>query len=238
MDTLKRAMDYFVVSSNPETPFSRSNISAESLIGALLSLAGINNYVGDATSFVLATINPVEVNLTSVYDYCKFLADLLAWHLYADLSGQVHFENRKPYIVGGDTSSYTKYINQILSLDYSEDSNNLRNRVVLYGANGLTAEASESSPYLPAGFYKSCVVSAAIIDSQSYADQCVAYNLDLYNRLTKSVTTTILGDHSIIPRTGLTLDVGVTKLDDLWYVYGVSHTINETGYVTELELRN
>jgi len=238
LDTLKRAMDYFIVSSNPETPFSRSNITAENLVHDILELAGITNYDGHSSSFTFAVQNPVEINLTSAYDYCKFIADLLAWHIYADLNGQVHFMDRKPYITGGDTSSYTKHINQILNLDYSEDANNLRNRVVLYGANGLVAEASAVSPYLPAGFYKSCVVSAAIIDSQSYADTCVAYNLDLYNRLTKAVTATILGDHSIIPRTGLTLHVEVAKLNDLWYVYGVSHTINETGYITELELRN
>jgi len=238
IDTLVRAMDYFIVSSDPDTPFTRSNITAENLIRDVLALSGITNYDGHSSNFTLAVQKPVEINLTSAYDYCKFIADLLAWHLYADLGGVVHFEDRKPYITGGDTSTQTIQLTQILNLDYSEDANNLRNRVVLYGAEGITAEASAASPYLPSGFYKSCVVSAPIIDSQSYADQCVAYNLALYNRLTKAVNTTILGDHSIIPRTGLTLDIGVSKVDDLWYVYGVSHTANESGYMTELELRN
>lgn len=238
LDTLKRAMDYYIVSSNPETPFSRSNIAAEDLAGDILSLAGISNYVGDSTNFILATINPVEVNLTSAYDYCKFLADLLAWHIHAEINGQVHFTNRKPYIMGGDSSYKTIHLNQVINLDYVEDANNLRNRVVLYGANGLTAEASDSSPYLPNGFYKSCVVSAPMIDSQSYADQCVAYNLALYNRLTKMVSLSVLGDHSLEPRRALTLHVEVPKLDQVWYVYGVSHTANSSGYITELELRD
>jgi hypothetical protein len=237
LDTLKRAMDYFIVSSNPETPFSRSNISAETLVGELLAMAGLTNYHGDTTNFVLATLNPVEVNLTSAYDYCKFLADLLAWHLHAEVNGQVHFTDRKPY-VDGDSSYKTIHLNQILNLDYVEDANNLRNRVVLYGANGLTAEASAHSDYLPDGFYKSAVVSAPMIDNQSYADQCVAYNLALYNRLTKMVSLSVIGDHELEPRKALTLHVEVPKLNQLWYVYGVSHTASSSGYITELELRD
>jgi len=237
IDTLIRAMDFFIVSSNPETPFSRQNISAEDLVGDVLALSGLTNYDGDTTNFTVAIKNPVEVNLTSSYDYCSFIAGLVAWHLYADINGKVWFLDRKPYIMGGDSSYKTITLPSILSATYSEDANNLRNRVVLYGAEGITAEASASSPYLPAGFYKTAVVSAQIIDSQTYADQCVAYNLALYNRLTRSVSLTVLGDSALVPRKVLTLNTGITELDHDWYIYGASHTINSGGFTTDLELR-
>ena len=237
IDTLIRAMDYFIVSSNPESPFTRQNISAETLVGEVLALSGLTNYDGDTTYFTLAINSPLEVNLTSAYDYCSFIAGLVAWHLYADINGKVWFIDRKPYIMGGDSSYKTITIPSILSANYAEDANNLRNRVVLYGAEGITAEASTSSPYLPAGFYKSAVVSAQIIDSQTYADQCVAYNLALYNRLTRSVSLSVEGDSTLVPRRVLTLSTGITELDYEWYIYGVSHSVNSGGYTTDLELR-
>jgi len=238
VDTLIRAMDYFIVSSSPETPFTRSNITVEDLIEDVLNLAGITDYDGDSTSLTVAINNPAEINLTSSYDYCHFLSSLVAWHLYADISGQVHFTDRKPYVMGGDSSYKTLTLATILSSSYSEDANNLRNRVVMYGAEGITAEASASSPYLPAGFYKSAVVAASIIDSQSYAQTCVDYNLILYNRLTKMVSMTVEGDCSLVPRTVITLNTGVAKLDYEWYLYAVSHTINSAGYTSDIELRN
>jgi len=237
IDTLIRAMDYFIVSSTPESPFTRQNISAENLIGDILALSGITNYSGAASYFTLGINNPIEVNLTSAYDYCKFVTDLLAWHLYSDINGKVWFLDRKPYIMGGDVSYKTITLPSILSANYAEDANNLRNRVVMYGAEGIAAEASAVSPYLPAGFYKSAVVSASIIDSQTYADQCVAYNLNLYNRLTRSVSMSVEGDSTLIPRRVLTLSTGLSELDYEWYIYGASHSINSGGFTTDLELR-
>jgi len=237
IDTLIRAMDYFIVSSNPESPFTRQNITAENLIGDVLALSGLTNYSGASSYFTLAINNPVEINLTSSYDYCKFITDLLAWHLYSDINGKVWFIDRKPYVMGGDSSYKTITLPSILSANYAQDANNLRNRVVMYGAEGITAEASAASPYLPAGFYKSAVVSAQIIDSQTYADQCVAYNLNLYNRLTRVVSLSVQGDSSLMPRKVLTLSTGMAELDYDWYIYGASHSVNSGGFTTDLELR-
>ncbi len=237
IDTLIRAMDYFIVSSNPESPFTRQNITAENLIGDVLALSGLTNYSGASSYFTLAINNPVEINLTSSYDYCKFITDLLAWHLYSDINGKVWFVDRKPYVMGGDSSYKTITLPSILSANYAQDANNLRNRVVMYGAEGITAEASASSPYLPAGFYKSAVVSAQIIDSQTYADQCVAYNLDLYNRLARVVSLSVQGESSLVPRQVLTLNTGIAELDYDWYIYGASHSVDSGGYTTDLELR-
>jgi len=238
MDTLSRAMDYFIVSSSPETPMTRQNIQAENLVHDIMEVAGLTNYSGDATSFTFGVNGPVEINLVSSYDYAKFLADLIAWHIYATSSGQVRFLDRKPYVMGGDTPYKTIIITDTTAMDYSEDIENLRNRVVLYGANNITAEASSSSPYLPNGFYKSAVISTLIVDTQTMADQSVAYNLALYNRLTKGVSMTVIGDQELESRKVLTLNTGNVTFDGDWYIYGVSHTINSAGFITELELRN
>src|SRR3989304_3967798 len=79
-DVLVRALDFFIVSTNPDAPFTRNNISAEDLVEDVLALAGLTNYVGQNSSFTFATQAPAEVNLVSSYDYCKAIADLLAYH--------------------------------------------------------------------------------------------------------------------------------------------------------------
>ena len=237
-DVLSRAMDYFIVSSTPDNPFTRSNISAEDLVEDVLNLAGITNYTADPTSFTFAINNPLEVSLTSAYDYCNFISSLLAWHLYADINGLVHFVDRKPYLTGGESTAASIYTTNAVSISYLKDAENLRNRVVVWGAEGITADVSESSPYLPSGFYKTAMVSApTVIDSQSMADLSASYNLDLYNRLTERLQVSIVGDSSIFPRNAAYVDVDDSDMDGNWYLYGVSHSANNGGFTTDIELR-
>ena len=234
-----RAVDYYLVSSNPESPFTRSNIAAEDLIEQLLAISGITSYTSDATSFTFAVNNPMEVNLTSIYDYCRFIADILAYHLYADSAGTAHFINRRPYVMDSDVSVGTIVNTDILDFLFMYSDNDLRNRVVVYGSEGIYAEDSEESPYLPEDYYKSAAVSApGVIDTQDMADQSASYNLDLLNRLTYRCNLTILGDPSLAVRQVITLDKDdVDGASEDWYIYGAEHSISKEGFVTSLELR-
>lgn len=236
-DVLVRAMDYFIASSSPDDPFTRQNISAEHLVQDILALAGLTNYDSDATSFTFAIHNPLEVNLTSSYDYCRFIADLIAWHLYADTNGQVHFVNRKPF-PNGDSSIGT--INKAISISakYGESDRDLRNRVVVYGAEGIHAEASASSPYLPAGFYKSVVVAAAqVFDTQDMAQQSADYNLALLNRLTISASIVIEGDYRYIARKVATFSFSEIGISGQWYIFSAEHSFGSEGYTVSMEVR-
>lgn len=238
VDTLIRAMDYFIVSSTPTSQYTRSNIKAEDLVGELLAMAGLTDYSYDPTMFTFGIHNPVEVNITSVYDYCHFIGSILAWHLYADpATGTVYFVDRKPYIMGGDVSYKT--ITKALSLTFAHarDDADLRNRIVVYGTSPIAAEASASSPYLPDGFYKSVLVSApGVIDTQEMAQMSADYNLVLLNRLTESCNLAVLGDPALQARKVITLSVG-ESFDGDWYLYAVTHYLGKAGYTCELECR-
>ena len=142
-DVLTRAVDYFVVSTNPDAPFKRFQIAAETLIGEVLALAGLTNYFGDITNFIYGYTVPVEVNLTGAYDFCKQLSDLVAWHIYADQTGKVWFVDRKPYPVGGDTPVKTIAKESIVNGVRTDSDDDIRNRIVVYGGNGVYAEAKE-----------------------------------------------------------------------------------------------
>lgn len=233
-----RAVDYFIASSNPNDPFTRQNIKAEILIRDLLELAGLDDFGYDATLFTFGINTKVEVNLTSCYDYCRFISDILVWHLYADRNGKCWFVNRRPHVMDGDTSIANIANNTILNINKLQSDKDIRNRIVVYGSEGIHAEASASSPYLPAGFYRTAAVSApGVIDSQEMADLSASYNLDLYNRLTYKTNVSIIGKPQIDARTCVTMnktDMGVTGK---WYVYSVEHNFSKSGYITTMDLR-
>ena len=233
-----RAVDYFIVSSNPNTPYSRTNIKAETLVGQLMAMAGLTNYSGSSTSFTFATNGiPLEVNVTSVYDYCKMIASLLAWHIYADDNGKVWFKNRPPY-PSGDSSVATLDDTNLVQASYWRSDRDLRNRIVVYGYGGIYAQAQASSPYLPGGFYKSVLVGGGnVISSQSMASQTASYNLAALNRLTVGGSASAIGDPAINCRSCVQVNKSDIGMSGQFYVFSLEHSWSKDGYLTNMELR-
>lgn len=234
-----RAVDYFIASSTPTNPFTRSNISAENLIQDVLEEAGLTSFDMQATSFTFAVHNPVEVNLTGAFDYARFLADIIAYNLYADNSGTVKLRNRRPYPVPSDTPVASFSTPDILTATYTVSDRDLRNKVIVYGSGSIAATASSPSPYLPAGYYRTVVVAApGVIDTQSMASQSASYNLDLLNKLTYRLSLTIPGYTDLFARSVIEVDlpsVGINNEE--FYVYGIEHNWSRAGYVTNIEGR-
>ena len=237
-DVMVRAMDFFIAASDPEAPFTRNNVKAEKLVEDILALAGLTNYSGDNTLFTFGINNSVEVNLTSSYDYARFIADILAYNIYADMGGQVHFTRRLPYIVDGDSPIGSIINTDCISMNYSETDKDLRNRVVVYGADNIHAEASAESSHLPVGFYKSVVVAApTVFDNQSMAQQAADYNLELLNRLTQSVSIVMIGNPIYYPRAIATVTNVALGVSGDWYIYSVTHSASSAGFTTSMEVR-
>jgi len=242
-DELSKATDYFMASDDPEEPFSRNNIKTEDLIEDILNEAQITNYTHDVPLEVIwGTQGEIEFNLTTAWQAADIIAGALAWHLYADRSGQVHLIDRPPYEEGGDSADFTwnNASQNILVLDHTRSTENLRNRIVVYGKNNITATASQSSPYLPAGFYKTAVIATQAIDSQSQANQAASNNLELMNRLTEALQIQIEGDYQIEPRKFASVvinepDISLT-VSGLWFIYQVEHRIDNSGYICNVTL--
>ena len=234
-----RAVDFFIASSTPTNPFKRQNISAEHLVRDIMALAGLTDFASDATGFTFAISSPVEVNLTPAYDYGHFIADIIAYNLYADNDGTVQFRNRRPYPVGGDASVYTVTDEDILEITYDRSDRDIRNKVIVYGSGSISATASAVSPYLPSGYYRTVVVAApGVIDTQSMATQAASYNLALLNRLTQKINVTIVGKTGLQARQCVTLNlpaIGITS--QKCYIYSIEHSWGKQGYTTSMELR-
>lgn len=265
-DDLIRATDHFIVPTNPDSSFKRSNIKAETLVQQVLALASLTNYTFDATSFTFATRsgNEVEVKLTTSYDFCKMIADLLTWHIWADSSGQVHFENRKPFVMlgagvqpGDDTDERVDgyAFNDadpltdvtILNARYMESDRDLRNRVVVHGGPGIYAEAKSATSWnpiteameaiMPADYYKSMALVSHFIDNQSMANKAVDYNLDLYNKLTVGAQISAAGNAGYLARKIMEINQPDLSLTGNWYIFQAEHNWSRNGYIMELELR-
>jgi len=236
-DIVKRAMEHFIVTTDLENPWSRNNIPAENLVRDLLAEAGITNYSGDATSFTFGVSCPAEFNLIAAWDAVTQVCNILAYNCYAK-NGTVYFKRVTP--VPAETATKTLTIGNsgnILTEEYSRSTDNLRNKVVVFGRPPIYAERSIVSPHLPSGFYKTAIVSSELIDLQSMADSSAEYNLALYNKLTESVSIEIAGDYTVRARdTVEIIEPFLSMYGDKWFVFSVSHNLSERGYITRLNL--
>lgn len=258
-DKLIRAQDFFIVSSTPESPLRWRNVAVETLVSDLLALAGLSLSGHDDTLFNLGITSDVEINLISSYDICKQLGDIVTWNLWADADGLIYFMNRKPYVMtgtsgqpGDDAADVAEnngnpiLTTQILDYTYKVNERNLRNKVIVYGKTGITAQASNSESFdpripgmtqvLPVGFYKSIVAGLPYVDTTAEAQDCADYNLELYNRLTEAMSITIEGDSNLHSHLVLDFDIPGTPETGLWYVYSCEHSWSSSGYTLNMEL--
>ena len=236
-DIIKFAQEHWIVTTNLDEPWSRSNISAENLVHDLLAEASVTDYSGDASGFTFGVSNPAEFQLVSSWDAIERICNILAWRCYAE-NGTVYFQSLLPEPSGTPVASLRRGDSgEITQIGHESSTENLRNKVVVFGREGIYAEASEESPYLPEGFYKTAVVSSELIDTQSMADQSAIYNLAQYNRLTEIVRLDILGDPSIRARKTVNVREWFTGVKGDWFVYSCTHRVDENGgYTTQLHL--
>ena len=233
-DVLIKAADYFIVANSPSTTLKVQNISPEDIIAQLLAIVDITDFEYDSSSYVWGVSGPIEISLISIYDYCKMLTDMIAWGFWSDIDGTVNFKDRRPYPMGGDPVVGTIANTDVISIKEWKNDRNIRNKVVVWGSTGIYAEAHADSPYLPADFYKTAVVSApGIIDTQSMAQSVADFNLTLYNRLTQGITCTVIGSYLYNARKVIHLNYTAEDL----YIYSAEHNWSSSGYLVNMELR-
>lgn len=236
-DVLKRAIEHFIVTADLQNPWSRSNIQAEDLVRDLLAEAGITAYSGEVTSFTFGTQYPAEFNLMSSWDAINMICNILAYHCYAE-NGTVYFKRIFPVPGGSASKSFSVGDSgNITFINYGYNTDNLRNKVVVFGKPPIHAEASTPSPHLPSGFYKTAIVSSELIDTQDMADQSAQYNLQLYNKLTEFARLDAEGNHAVRCRHTVSVTEPFTGMSGtLWFIYSITHRIDESGYKISLNL--
>jgi hypothetical protein len=119
-------------------------------------------------------------------------------------------------------------------LTYAKSAEELRNRVVVYGIENISASASASSPYLPSGFYKTAVVATPIITNHGQAQQIADLNLARFNRLTESLNLQVEGNYRITPRLWADITNSYLGISGDWFIYQVEHSFDSSGYVCNI----
>lgn len=242
-DLLCRALDYYIVSDNPATPYVPQNIKAEDLVEVMLGFAGLTLTEKQVTIFTLSTSGSVGINLISAWSEIELLNRITGFDTYADGDGLIHFVERYPYITGSDTVSdysFTTGSGTLLEIEYERSTISLANRIVVYGGenNELFYTASAVSPYLPVDFYKTIVVAHPIIDNMASVIATANVNLAIFNRLTQTCTIKVVGDATISARNIVDVTESFTGLTSAtkWLVFDVMHTLGEAGFVSSMTL--
>lgn len=242
-DILSQAIDFAIVSDDPQAPYTATNIKAEDLLVYLLGLASITGVSAASTVFTFGTVKPVPINLVNVWTMIELINRISGYTTYADAAGTVHFVDRPAYITAGDVTSVHSYVTgtggDILDIEYDKNTEQLINRVVVYGGDGNTihSTASAVSPYLPAGFYKTMVLAHPLLSNQATVDATSALNLEIFNRLTENVNMTVKGNSAIRIRSVVDVTESFTQLTgNLWLVYGITHTISKSNFIQKMTL--
>ena len=230
-NVLRLAQEHWLVPDSLESPWSKSNIAAEDLVEDLLAEAGIIDYVGNTSLFTFGTQSPAEFMLMSILDAIDQINNILAYTLYVDGS-TVYWDQIFPVPSGSPVKTLDKFI----QIDHSVSTKNLRNKVVVFGKNGIKEEASAVSPYLPTDFYQTAIVSSELIDTSSMASQSAAYNLQLYNKLTEQVRVDIEGDPTLKVNDTVHVTHAPLSIDSDWFVYSLNHDFGNI-FTTTMVLR-
>lgn len=255
-DVLIRGVDYFIASTNPESPLTYNSISAENLVRSVLQQAGLTSFNLGTSYFTFGINNPVEVNLVSAYDFSRMIGNLIAWKVWADNTGTIHFHNRKPYPMDGgsgqpddipDTPIGTITDATITQFTPGLDEKDLRNRVVVYGSEGVYASAQKATSWnprtsafeavLPSGFYKTAVAASQWIDSTAMAQDAASYNLALYNRLADIGSITVEGNYRLLAKRTINISSSFSGISAEYYIFMVNHQWGQNGYTVTLQLR-
>lgn len=242
-DILTKAANYFIVSDDPEDPITYSSILSEDYVESILALAEITNFEADVPgSFTWGTDAPAEVNLVSAWAAANEMASMLAWHIHSDRNGKVWFTDRRPYIMGGDSADFTwdeTAGTNVLSLMYRQSTEETRNRVVVYGREGVYATASQARGDILYSntYYKTAVIGHPLIQTQSLAQTTANYNLELYNRLTETINLSVEGDPDIeVNKIAEVIGSAFTTVSGLWFIYQCNHKFGQQGYTVDMIL--
>ena len=236
-DILIRAVEHMIVSTDLENPWARFNITMEDLVRDLLLEAGISNYEGDVSTFTLATGEvPAEFQFVFAMDAINTVAGIIAWHVYADQTGKVWFKEIRAEPSGAPAAAYTVGgAGNMMMISRNTSTDTLRNKVMVFGEGEIASVASAVSPYLPAGYYKTAVISSVLIDSQWMSDISATYNLAAWNKLTETISVEALGDWERHARETVTVTDTFTGTSGDWFVRDITHSM-ASSYIIRMNL--
>jgi hypothetical protein len=245
VDKLSWAVDYYIVPDNPDSAYVIDHKSPEDVISTVLGWAGITGVqFGAPIPATLGTMADSRYNIIqrmSSWDMVETINRIFCYTTYVDTSGSVFFSSRQPNLMPGDVSSHLFTVGaggDIQSVELTTSDTFLLNKIIVYGANGISGSAAAVSPYLPTGYYKIGLISyPQLLDSQEAVDLTAQSNLTVFNRLTYQCSLKAIGDRTVRTRSVVTVTEPFTGLSDsMFVVFSSTHVLDRSGYSMDLEL--
>ena len=129
----------------------------------------------------------------------------------------------------------TGNLGNMKSVEYTRSDENLRNKVVVYGRDGIVYTTSASSPWVvDPTFYKTAIISYEFIDTQAMAKETGDINLHRLNRLTESCIIETMGDPSIDTRQVASVTDSQCGLSGNWFMTQCRHSVSKSGYTLRM----
>ena len=245
-DKLKMAMDYFIVeASMDEADFFNPRLGSGSvstphgIVNKILGEAGLSlTYSSGDAGWVLGDDETgAPFQLKTAWESIQEVCQIGVWKVWVRQDGDISFGQIIPEPNGSSGSFTTGDNGNLTSISHSKSDEELRNKIVVIGAptelgNGAfyTGTASASSPYLPTGYYKTAVISTDLLTSASDCFDSAVLNRDRFNRLTERVSFEAEGDHSIHIHDTVYVEESFTGIAEDWFVYQITHSIDDNGY--------
>jgi hypothetical protein len=238
-DKLKKAVDYFIVTAttdpeefwNPRLDYG--HVTPYAIVNDILNKAGLASALGSSPGWELGNdTDGAPFQLVSAWDAIMQICGIGVWKVWCAPNGTLYFDQVLIESLGASSDIWTTGTGEkLLSINYSVSDEDLRNKIVVIGSNGdYIATASAVSEYLPPGFYKTAVISTDLIGSDAQASASASANLTRWNKLTKKVTFECEGDPNRHVQDIVTVTESFTGLDGSWFIYDITHTIDENGY--------
>jgi hypothetical protein len=243
-DVLAKAIEYWFTPSDLDVGWTRRNINHLDLTKDILKEATIPNLdvIDDWTPTGYPTFQfavgpePVKITVASAWDTIGWICAITGMHVYADVSSKVHMTriwDEPGPIVHAYMS--TGNAGNMKTLEYTRSDENLRNKVVVYGRDNLYKVASGSSPYVPAGFWKTAIVSSTMIEGDAMAQEVADINLLRMNKLTEACIVDCIGNTSLDCRQTVNITDPKIGVSGNWFVSQIQHKVDpNSGYTCRL----
>jgi hypothetical protein len=218
---------------------------------------GITDRIIDVAAFTLGTASDAQLGRMAASQMLKLLMDLDGSRICELGSGQVIIRHVEEIPAGTSFRTYTtdtQATARILEGSDREDPDYIRTRVIITGAQVIEgAEPDTTSrtitatatlvgsplvqPPLPSGSYIDGEEGSHLIDTDTLAATLAGLYLTRYARIPRYASIEIAGDPQLELGQTLTLSFPELDLSGRFFVSGIEHNVDRTGYVTRLDLR-
>lgn len=231
-----------------------------------VAIEGILNNVGifsgnralTIPDFTLGSASTPILERMQASQMVQLLMDIEGLRIYETGTGQVVINK---VVIAPAAVAFKKYTTteiataRVIGGSNREDPEFIRTRVTVTGAtivegtppNETTRTISSTAsllnpgllvrPNLPANTFIDAEVLNHLIDTDAKATEVAGRLLQEFSQIPRQIIVEIPGDPQLELAQTIELDLPEYEVSGFWFIYGIEHIIDESGYITKIDLR-